>query len=156
MPVSYLPATTVEGHMQTRLSQRRRLHKEFVHPLPVVSIAKTTWRTQARAQVVLLRSDLDLAYAALVDYDGLRWQIALNFRDATPDWGLADFMHVTPTGVTHAAHLSLCMVNVAYRLRADVHPRAPAYSVLALKADCRGYQYVEATRQRLPEKPEPV
>jgi hypothetical protein len=142
--------------MQTRLSQRRLLHKEFVHPLPVVSIAKTTLRTQARAQVVLLRSDLDLAYAALVDYDGLRWHIALNVRDATPDWGLADFMHVTPTGVTHAAHLSLCMVNVAYRLRADVHPRAPAYSVLALKADCRGYQYVEETRQRLPEKPEPV
>ena len=46
--------------------------------------------------------------------------------------------------------------NVAYRLRADGHPRDPAYSVLDLQADCRGYQYVEETIQMLPEKPEPV
>jgi putative transposase len=45
---------------------------------------------------------------------------------------------------------------VAYRLRADVHPRDPDYSVLDLKADCRGYKYVEETIQMLPEKPEPV
>ena len=65
-------------------------------------------------------------------------------------------MNVTPTGVTNAANLSLFMVNVAYRLRADVHPRAPDYSVLDLKADCRGYKYVEETIKMLPEKPEPV
>ncbi len=67
-----------------------------------------------------------------------------------------DFMNVTPTGGTKAAHLSLFMVNVAYRLRADVHPRDPAYSVLDLKADCRGYKYVEETIKMLPEKPEPI
>ena len=65
-------------------------------------------------------------------------------------------MHVTPTGVTHAATLSLFMVNVAYRLRADVWQRAPDYSVLDLNADCRGYKYVEETIKRLPEKPAPV
>ncbi|HSX81086.1 MAG TPA: hypothetical protein VLQ80_21275, partial [Candidatus Saccharimonadia bacterium] len=64
-----------------------------------------------------MSSDLDLAYAPLVDYDGLRCQIECNFRDATQYWGLEDFMNVSPTGVTHAAHLSLFMVNVAYRLR---------------------------------------
>jgi len=65
-------------------------------------------------------------------------------------------MNVTPTGVTNAANLSLFMVNVAYRLRADVHPRDPDYSVLDLKADCRGYKYVEETITMLPDKPEPI
>jgi len=102
---------------------------------------------------VLCSSDLALAYASLVDYDGLRFHIELNFRDAKQYWGLEDFMTVTPTGVIKAANLSLCMVHVAYRLRADGHPRDPDYSVLDLKADCRGYQYVEETIQMLPEKP---
>ena len=97
-----------------------------------------------------------LAYAPLVDYDGRQCQIECNFRDAKQYWGLEDFMHVTPTGVTNAANLSLFMVNVAYRLRADVHPCNPDYSVLDLKADCRGYKYVEETIQMLPEKPAPV
>jgi putative transposase len=80
----------------------------------------------------------------------------VHFRDAKPYWGLEDFMNVTPTGVTNAAHLSLFMVNVAYRLQADRRQRDPAYSVLDLQADGRGYQYVEETIQMLPEKPEPV
>jgi hypothetical protein len=54
-------------------------------------------------------------------------------------------MHVTPTGVTNAANLSLFMVNVAYHLRTHSHPREPDYSVLDLKADCRGDKYVEET-----------
>ena len=65
-------------------------------------------------------------------------------------------MNVTPTGVTNAAHLSLFMVNVAYSLRADGHGRDPDDSVLDLKADYRGYKYVEETIKMLPEKPEPV
>ena len=43
-------------------------------------------------------------------------------------------MNVTPAGVTNAANLSLFMVNVAYRLRADVHARDPDYSVLDLES----------------------
>jgi hypothetical protein len=82
--------------------------------------------------------------------------IEFNFRDAKQYWGLEDFMNVTPTGVTNAANLSLFMVNVAYRLRADIYPYDPDYSVLDLKADCRGYKYVEETIKMLPEKPEPI
>jgi len=156
IPAPYLKETTVEGHMQTCLYQLQLLHKEFAHPLNVVIIAKTNLRTQARAHIVLFSSDLDLAYTPLVDYYGLRFQIEFNFRDAKQYWGLEDFMNVTPTGVTNAANLSLFMVNVAYRLRADVHPRDPDYSVLDLKADCRGYKYVAETIKMLPEKPEPI
>ena len=156
LPAQYLQETTVEGHIQTRLYQAQLLHKEFAQPLNVVIIVKTNLRTQAHAHVILFSSDLDLAYASLVDYYGLRFQIEFNFRDAKQYWGLEDFMNVTPTGVTNAANLSLFMVNVAYRLRADVRQRDPDYSVLDLKADCRGYKYVEETIKMLPEKPEPV
>ncbi len=156
IPVQYLKETTVEGHIQTRLYQAQLLHKEFAQPLNVVILAKTNLRTQARAHVVLFSSDLDLAYAPLVDYYRLRFQIEFNFRDAKQYWGLEDFMNVTPTGVTNAANLSLFMVNVAYRLRANVHPHDSDYSVLDLKADCRGSKYVEETIKMLPEKPEPV
>jgi hypothetical protein len=156
MPEQYLKETTVEGHIETRLYQAQLLHKEFVHPLNVVIIVKTNLRTQAQAHVLLFSSDLTLAYASLIDYYGLRFQIEFNFRDAKQYWGLEDFMNVTPTGVTNAANLSLFMVNVAYRLRADVHPGDPAYSVLDLKADCRGYKYVEETIKMLPDKPEPI
>src|SRR5687768_14063245 len=156
LPGHHLKETTVEGHIQTRFYQAQLLHKEFQQPLNVVIIAKTNLRTQAHAHVVLFSSDLGLAYTPLVDYYGLRFQIEFNFRDAKQYWGLEDFMNVTPTGVTNAANLSLFMVNVAYRLRADVHARDPDYSVLDLKADCRGSKYVEETIKMLPEKPEPV
>lgn len=156
LPMQYLKETTVEGHIQTCVYQAQLLHKEFPQPLNVVIIAKTNLRTQARAHVVLFSSDLDLAYAPLVDYYGLRFQIEFNFRDAKQYWGLEDFMTVTPTGVTNAANLSLFMVNVASCLRADVQSRHPDYSVLDLKADCRAYKYVEETIKMLPEKPEPV
>jgi putative transposase len=156
LPMQYLKETTVEGHMQTCIYQMQLLHKEFTQPLNVVIIVKMNLHTQARAHVVLFSSDLALAYASLVDYYGLRFQIEFNFRDAKQYWGLEDFMNVTPTGVTNAANLSLFMVNVAYRLRADVQLYDPDYSVLDLKADWRGYQYVEETIKMLPEKPEPV
>ena len=57
------------------------------------------------------------------------------FRDAKQYWGLEDFMNVTPTGVTNAANLSLFMVNVSYRLRADVHPCDPAGGVSKVEID---------------------
>jgi len=156
LPISYLKETAVEGHMQTWVYPMPLLHKEFGQPLNVVIIAKTNLRTQARAHVVLFSSDVARAYAPLVDYDALRLQIELNFRDAKPYWGLEDFMNTTPTGVTNATNLSLFMVNVAYRLRTDIQPHAPDYSVLDLKADWRGYKYVEETIKMLPAKPEPV
>jgi len=156
LPVHYLKETSVEGHIETRLYQRPLLHKECTYPLNVVILAKTNWRTQARAHVVLFSSDLALAYAPLVDYYGLRFQIEFNFRDAKQYWGLEDFMNVTPTGGTNAANLTLFMVNVAYYLRAASHSREPDDSVLDLKADCRGFKYVEEMIKMLPEKPEPI
>jgi putative transposase len=152
----YRKETTVEGHIETRLYQMQLLHKEFAQPLHVVIIAKTNLRTQARAHVVLFSSDLTLAFAPLVDYYGRRFQIEFNFRAAKQYWGLEDFMNVTTTGVTKAANLSLFMVNVAYCLRADGHSHDLDYSVLDLKADCRGSKYVEETIKLLPEKPEPI
>jgi putative transposase len=156
MPEQYLKETTVEGPIQTHVYQAQLLHKEFAQPLNVVIIVKTNLRTQAQAHVILFSSDLTLAYVSLVDYYRLRFQIEFNFRDAKQYWGLEDFMNVTPTGVTNAVNLSLFMVTVAYRLRDDVRQRAPDYSILDLKADCRGYKYVEETIKLLPEKPEPV
>jgi putative transposase len=156
MPEKYLKETTVAGHIHTRVYQAQLLHKEFAQPLNVVIIVKTNLHTQAQAHVILFSSDLTLAYAYLVDYYGLRFQIEFNFRDAKQYWGLEDFMTVTPTGVTNAANLSLFMVNVAYRLQADACQRDPDYSILDLKADWRGYKYVEETIKLLPEKPEPL
>ena len=156
MPEQYLQETTVEGHIQTHVYQAQLLHKEFAQPLNVVFLVKTNLRTQAQAHVILFSSDLTLAYASLVDYYRLRFQLEFNFRDAKQYWGLEDFMNVTPTGVTNAVNLSLFMVNVAYRLRTGLHPHTPDYSVLDLKADCRGSKYVEETIKMLPEKPEPV
>jgi putative transposase len=68
LPGQYLKETTLEGHIETRLYQMQVLHKAFAQPLHVVIIAKTNLRTQARAHVILFRSDLALAYAPLVDY----------------------------------------------------------------------------------------
>ena len=65
-------------------------------------------------------------------------------------------MNITPVGVINAANLSLFMVNVVYYLQVHMRPRAPDYSLLDLKADWRGYKYVEETIQMLPEKPEPI
>ena len=67
LPVPYLKATTGEGHMQTCRYQRQLLHKAFTQPWPVVIIAKTNLRTQARAHVLLFSSDLALASTSLVD-----------------------------------------------------------------------------------------
>ena len=82
LPAQYLKETRVEGHIETRVYQMQLLHKEFAQPLNVVILAKTNLRTQARAHVVLFSSDLALAYAQLVDYYSLRFQIEFNFRDA--------------------------------------------------------------------------
>jgi putative transposase len=77
LPLSSLKETTVEGHLRTCLYQMPLLHKECTQPLNVVIIVKTNLRTQARAHVVLFSSDLALAYAPLMDYYGLRFQIEI-------------------------------------------------------------------------------
>jgi len=146
----------VEGHSQTRLYQAQLLHKEVPQALHVVSIVKTNRHTQAAAPVILFSRDRALPYDTLRDYYCLRFQIEFNCRDAKPYGGLEDFMNVTATAVTHAANLALFMVKVSYRLLRDVRQSDPAHSVLDLKAQCRGSNYVTETITMLPEKPEPV
>ena len=156
IPDRYLKATPVEGPIQTRLYQAPLLHKEFAHALNVVIIVKTNLHTHARAHVVLFSSDLELPYNQLKDYYCLRFQSEFNFRDAKQYWGLEDFMNITETAVTHAAHLSLFMVNVSYRFLRDVRQSDPACSLLDLTAWFRADKYVTETIKMLPEKPDPV
>jgi putative transposase len=156
IPDRYLKATTIEGPIQTRFYQASLLHKEFAPALNVVIIVKTNLQTHARAHVILFSSDLELPYTQLKDYYCLRFQIEFNCRDAKQYWGLEDFMNVTETAVTNAAHLSLFMVNVSYRFLRDIRQRDPACSVLDLKAWFRADKYVTETIKMLPEKPEPV
>jgi hypothetical protein len=156
MPEKDLTETPVAGHSHTHVDQAPRRHNECAQPLTVVIIVKTTLHTQAQAHVILFSRDLTLADASLVDDDGVRCHIECNFRDAKQDWGLEDFMHVTPPGVIKAANLSWCMVHVAYRLQADVRQRDPDESSLDLTADCRGSTSVEETSTMLPETPAPV
>ena len=155
IPEKYLKATTVEGHLQTRIYQAQLLHKEFSQALNVVIIVKMNLQTHAWAHVILFSSDLDLPYDMLRDYYCLRFQIEFNFRDAKQYWGLEDFMNVTETAVTNAANLALFMVNVSHRLLRDLRQSDPASGILDLKAQCRGYKYVTETIKMLPEKPAP-
>jgi putative transposase len=156
IPALDLNATTVDGPIQTRLYQAHLLHKAFAHALKVVILVKTNLHTHARAPVVLFSRDVELPYNQLKDDDCLRFQIEFNCRDAKQYWGLEDFMHVTETAVTHAAHLSLFMVNVSYRFLREVRQSDPACRLLDLKAWFRADKYVPETITMLPEKPEPV
>ena len=58
IPVKYLKRTTVEGNIQTNIYQATMWNKEFVTPLNVVIMVKIKLKTQARAHVVLLSSDM--------------------------------------------------------------------------------------------------
>ena len=155
-PGPYRKEPTVAGPIQTRLSQAHLLHQACARPLHVVISATTNRHTHACAPVVLGSRDLELADAPLVDDSGWRCPIELNFRDANQDWGLEDCLHVTPTGVTHAVHVSWFMGNVASRRRTDIHPRDPDDRVRDLNADGRGDTYVAETINMLPEQPAPV
>ena len=97
-----------------------------------------------------------LPYNTLIDYYSLRFQIEFNFRDAKQYWGLEDFMNVKQTAVTNAANLALFMVTLSQGLLRDREPGDRDYSILDLKAHCRGYKYVAETIKLLPEKPEPI
>ena len=155
IPERYLRQTSVDKEIETRIYQFEACHTSFAQPLNVVCLLKTNLKTQAQAHVLLLSSDLTLAFASLIEYYGLRFQIEFNFRDAKQYWGLEDFMTTHPTRVTNAANLSLFMVNLVERQLRDLRQLQPEMSVLDLKAYCRGTKYVEETIKLLPEKPEP-
>jgi DDE superfamily endonuclease len=152
----YLKQTTVADGIETRIYQATFLHPEFAQSLNVVIIVKTNLHTQAWAHVILFSSDLTLASDKLVAYYRLRFQIEFNFRDAKQYWGLEDFMNITETAVTNAANLSFFMVNLADCSRRQICPDESMFSVLDLKAYCRGYKYVTETIKMLREKPDPI
>jgi putative transposase len=156
LPAQYLKQTTVADGIETRIYQATLLHQEFAQSLNVVIIVKTNLQTQAWAHVILFSSDLTLAWDKLIAYYRLRFQIEFNFRDAKQYWGLEDFMTITETAVTNAANLAFFMVNVADCSRRQICPDAAAFSVLDLKAYCRGYKYVTETIKMLREKPDPI
>jgi IS4 transposase len=156
LPDKYLKKKVVEGQIETRTYQVQCLNKEFDQPLNVVIIVKTNLQTQRWAHVILFSSDLALPYNTLIDYYSLRFQIEFNFRDAKQYWGLEDFMNVKQTAVTNAANLALFMVTLSQGLLRDREPGDRDYSILDLKAHCRGYKYVAETIKLLPEKPEPI
>ena len=154
LPTKYLQQTTVEGPIETRIDPAEVLHKEFGQPLTVVIIEKRNRATQKQGHVILFSSDRALPYDQLIDYYGLRFQIEFTFRDAKQYWGLEDFMNVKATAVTNAANLALFMVNLAYVLRRDIGQWDAEWSVLDLKAYCRGYLYALETIKLLPDQPD--
>ena len=156
IPERYLRQSAVADGIETRTYQVEARHKSVAQPLNVVILLKTNLKTQAQAHVILFSSDLLLPWDTLIDYYCLRFQLEFNFRDAKQYWGLEDFMTTSPTGVENAANLSLFMVNLVERLLQEIHHRQPTYSVLDLKAHCRGAKYVEETIKLLPETPEPI
>ena len=154
LPAKYVQHTTVEGPIETRIEQAEVLHKEVGQPLTVVIMEKFNRTTQKRAHVILFSNELTLGYDKLIDYCSLRFQIEFTFRDAKQYWGLDDFMNVKGTAVTNAANLAIFMVNLVYVLLRDVRQRDADWSVLDLKAFCRGYTYVLETINLLPEQPD--
>ena len=132
------------------------LHKEFAQALNVVIIVKTNLNTNVKGHVILFSSDLELAAQSVIDYYSLRFQIEFNFREAKQFWGLEDFMNTTQTAVTNAVNLSFFMVIFSHRLLQDCRQDNPRFSVLDLKACCRGYRYVVEVLKLLPQKPEPI
>ena len=154
LPQKYLQDTAVQGPLETRIYQAELLHKEFPQRLNVVIMEKINRTTQKRAHVILFSSDLALPYQQVIDYYSLRFQIEFTFRDAKQYWGLEDFMNVKATAVTNAANLALFMVNLAYLLLRDRGQRDAEWSVLDLKAYCRGYLYVREPIKLLPDQPD--
>jgi len=77
--------------------------------------------------------------------------IEFTFRDAKEYWGREDFMNVSATAVRNAANLALFMVNLVAVLLRDGRKTDPQWSVLDLKAQCRGYTYVLEIIKLLPE-----
>jgi putative transposase len=153
---AYLKETRTDGPLRTDIYQGQFYSKEFAFALNVVILLKTNVVTHAQAHVILFSTDLDLAYATIIKFYSLRFQIEFNFRDAKQFWGLEDFMNVKETAVTNATNLSFFIVNISYALLQPLRQTQPDYSVLDLKAQYRGYRYASATIKMLPEKPDAI
>ena len=156
MKRKYLKSDTTDKGLRTQIYQVTLLNKEFTFPINVVVILKTNLATHKQAHIILFSTDLELAYEKLFDYYTLRFQIEFNFRDAKQYWGLDDFMNVKEQAVTNAANRAFFMVNFSSSLSRSFRENNPEFSVLDLKAHCRGYRYVSETIKLLPQKPEGI
>jgi hypothetical protein len=156
LEIEYWQEASFKDGLRTDIYQGQFCNKEFAFPLNVVIILKTNRVTKAQAHVILFSTDLDLAYAKIIKFYSLRFQIEFNFRDAKQYWGLEDFMNVTETAVTNAVNLSFFMVNFSYALLEPLRQHNPDYSVLDLKSHYRGYRYATETIKLLPEKPDAI
>lgn len=150
IPVNYLVETVTHDGIQTDIYQATMVHKSFADLINVVIIVKTNLSTQKRAHVLLFSSDLDLAYAKLIDSYQLRFQIEFNFRDAKQFWGFEDFMNVKQTPVTNAVGLAFFMTLFSQRLLATLRPTILDFSILDLKALFRARRYALETLKLLP------
>lgn len=156
MPEASLQESSVAEGIETKIYQMNVWHKKFADLLNIVVIVKTNLTTQAVAHIVLFSSDGDLAYAQLIDYYRLRFQLEFNFRDAKQYWGLEDFMTIKQTPVYNSANLAMFMVNLSHAVMRPLQPHWPGLSVNDLKAWFRSRKYVVETLKLLPEMPEPI
>ena len=156
MDAKYLQETTLEGNLRSDIYQGTLLNKEFGFALNVVILLKTHLETKAQAHVILFSTDLDLAYAQIIQYYRLRFQIEFNFRDCKQYWGLEDFMNVKETAVTNAANLAFFMINFSHALMQPFRSTCPDYSVLDLKSHFRGCRYAAETIKMLAHKPDAI
>ena len=152
----YRVSTDTQANITTEVYQATLRHKKFPDPLNVVCLLKTHLLTQRKSHVLLFSSDLTVTAEKMIDFYSLRFQIEFNFREAKQYWGLDDFMNIKQTPVTHAANLSMFMVNVSAKLLAPSRVKLPEASVLDLKAHYRGLKYVRETLKILPQKPDPI
>jgi putative transposase len=156
IPTKYLVERTTEKGIQTDIYQATMLHKAFADALNVVVLVKTNLVTQQKAHVVRFSSDLGLAYAHLIAYYRLRFQIEFNFRDAKQFWGFEDFMNVKQTPVTNAVGLAFLMVNLSHILLAHFRRTIPDFSVLDLKALFRARRFAREAFKLLPHSLDPL
>lgn len=163
MDAKYLKETSIKDHVRTDIYQGQFYNTEFAFGLnaamgtvSVVVIVKINLQTHAQAHVILFSTDLEQAYATLIKFYSLRFQIEFNFRDAKQYWGLEDFMNVTETTVINAANVALFMPNVSSALLQPFRQQNPEYSILDLKSHYRGYRYVSETIKMLLEKPDAI
>lgn len=156
MDPKYLKEISIEGKLCTEIYQGQFYNKEFAFALNVVVILKTNLETFSQAHVILFSTDLELAYAKMIRFYSLRFQIEFNFRDAKQFWGLEDFMNVKEIAVTNAANLSFFMVNFSSVLLHRFRQINPEFSLLDLKAHFHGCRYVTETIKMLPQKPDAI
>jgi len=156
IPEEYLQEYFLEKAIKTPSYQMPLGHKKFAAMLNIVVRVKTNVTTQALSHVVLFSSDLSLAYALLIAYARLRFQLECHFRDAKQYWGLEDCMTVQQTPVYNSANRAMFMVHLSHTVMRAMRGEWPEVRVTDLQAWFRGRKYVVETLKLLPEMPDPI